>query len=50
MRNNAILAVIIANVLILLYIGFRFEFKFGVAAIVALVHDVLITLSVLCNF
>ncbi|MEW9124207.1 MAG: hypothetical protein AB2421_15960, partial [Thermotaleaceae bacterium] len=23
------------------YVGFRFEFKFGVAAILALVHDIL---------
>ena len=50
MRNNAILAVIIANVLILLYIGWRFEFKFGLAAIVAILHDVLITLSVYAIF
>lgn len=50
MRNNAILAVIIANVLILLYVGWRFEFKFGLSAIVALIHDVLITLSVYAIF
>lgn len=49
-RNNAILAVILANAIILLYIGFRFEFKFGISAIVALVHDVLITLSVYAIF
>ncbi len=49
-KKNAIKAVIIANILILLYIGFRFEFKFGLSAIVALVHDVLITLSVYAIF
>jgi len=45
LRNNAIMSVVFANVLILLYIGWRFEFKFGIAAIVSLLHDVLITLS-----
>ena len=30
----------------LVYVGFRFEFKFGLAAILALVHDILITISV----
>jgi preprotein translocase subunit SecF len=50
MRNNAILAVLIANALILVYVAIRFEFKFGLAAIVALLHDVLITLSVYAIF
>ena len=31
--------------LILLYIGLRFQFKFGVAAIIALIHDVSIVLA-----
>ena len=30
----------------LLFIALRFEFKFGIAAIIALFHDVLVTLSV----
>jgi len=37
--------VLLALVLILVYITIRFEFRFAVAAIVALVHDVLITLG-----
>ena len=32
------------------YITFRFEFKFGVAAIIALLHDVLVTISVYIIF
>jgi preprotein translocase subunit SecF len=36
---------LVALVLILLYTTFRFKFRFGVAAIVALIHDVLIVLS-----
>ena len=34
----------------LIYIAIRFEFKFGMAAILALVHDVLITLAVYAIF
>lgn len=40
--TNALLAVSIATVLMLIYIAIRFEFASGVAAIVALLHDVLI--------
>jgi len=50
MRNKAIMSVVLANILILLYIGWRFEFKFGIAAIISLLHDVLITLSVYAIF
>ena len=38
---------IVAIALILLYTTFRFRFRFGVAAICALVHDVLIVLSLI---
>ena len=43
--TEAIWAVLIAIIGILIYIAFRFEFNFGVGAIIALVHDVLITFS-----
>ena len=46
LRSKAILSLIIANIAMLVYVGFRFEFKFGLAAILALVHDILITISV----
>ena len=42
---NAIMALVISWVLIILYIAYRFEFKFGFAAILALVHDILIVLA-----
>ncbi|WP_128425803.1 protein translocase subunit SecF [Gudongella oleilytica] len=45
-RDRAIFSVIIASVLMLAYISFRFQFKFGVAAVIALVHDVLVTFAV----
>ena len=35
---------------ILLYIGFRFRFSFAVGAIIAVVHDVLVTLAMLTFF
>lgn len=46
LRNNAILALLIAALAMLIYIAFRFEIRFGVAAVLALIHDILITLSV----
>lgn len=49
-RSKAIQAVIIATIAMLIYIGLRFEFKFGLAAILSLTHDVLIMLSVYAIF
>ena len=43
--RNAILALILASAGMLIYIGIRFEFKFAVAAVAALLHDVLIVLA-----
>lgn len=45
-RNRALLSMLIASVLMLVYITWRFELKFGIAAIIALIHDVLIMLAV----
>ncbi len=43
---KAFVSVIIATIGMLIYITLRFEFKFGIAAIIALIHDVLIGLAV----
>jgi len=43
---KAIWALLIASALMLIYITFRFEFKQGVAAIIALLHDVLVVLGI----
>lgn len=48
--NKAYIALLVAVAFMLIYVGMRFEFKFGAAAILALVHDVLITLSVYAIF
>ena len=45
LRNKATLAILYALIGILIYISLRFEFKFAVGAVAALVHDVLITLG-----
>lgn len=42
LKANAIKAVLIAGIGMLIYIIIRFEWKFGIASIVALLHDVLI--------
>jgi preprotein translocase subunit SecF len=46
LRTSAIFAVLIALLLILVYIGWRFELVFSIGAIIALFHDVLITLGI----
>ncbi len=45
LRGKAFKAVIFAMIGICLYVSFRFEFRFAVAAIVALLHDVAISLG-----
>jgi len=44
-RNKAVLAVVIATIAMLIYIRIRFEMKFATAAVISLVHDVLVTLT-----
>ncbi len=46
LRQAAMMAILFALLGILVYISWRFEFKFAVGAVVALFHDVLITLGV----
>lgn len=43
LRNMGFLSVFLAIIAMLIYIAFRFEFIYGLGAIVALVHDVIIT-------
>lgn len=45
LKTNAVRAVLIAAACMLVYIIVRFEWKFGLAAIVALFHDVLIMVA-----
>ena len=45
LSGKAVMAILSALALILLYISIRFEFKFALGAIAALAHDILITLG-----
>lgn len=45
-RDSAITAVVIAWLLIVAYVSIRFEFKFAMATIAALIHDLVITVGV----
>ena len=44
--NRALMALAVSLLFILLYVSLRFEYKMAVTAIIALVHDILITLGV----
>lgn len=45
LKRDAVIAVLLSLLVILIYLGFRFKFVFAVGAVVALFHDVLITLG-----
>ncbi|MDO9464663.1 MAG: protein translocase subunit SecD [bacterium] len=45
LRNQAVLAIIFAMIGILAYVTWRFELRFAIGAILALAHDVLITMG-----
>jgi preprotein translocase subunit SecF len=47
LREKALLAVGLSCIGMLIYIWFRFEFRFGLGAVLGLVHDVLITFGAL---
>ncbi len=48
--KSALMSILIASIGMLIYITLRFEWKFGVAAVIALIHDVLILLTVYLVF
>lgn len=50
LQQKAALAILFSFALTLIYIAFRFELRFGLAAVIATVHDILITLGVLALF
>ncbi|MDD3199505.1 MAG: protein translocase subunit SecF [Eubacteriales bacterium] len=45
LKKNAVKAVIIAGLGMLIYIIFRFEWKFGASGIIAVLHDVLVMIA-----
>jgi len=45
MKWTGLTAMLIALALVMVYVGLRFQFKFSVGAVAALIHDVIITLG-----
>ncbi|MGI6092189.1 MAG: protein translocase subunit SecF [Negativicutes bacterium] len=45
LTRNAVLALLVSWALMIVYISYRFEFKFAVAGILTLIHDVIIVLG-----
>lgn len=50
LREKGLMAILYAMVGILIYVTWRFEFRFAVGAVLALIHDVLITLGAFSLF
>jgi preprotein translocase subunit SecF len=50
LASKGIWATVLSLIGILLYLAFRFQFSFGVGAVVATIHDLLITLAFLAFF
>jgi len=47
---KAAIAVVLSMLAIIGYIWFRFEFRFGLGAVIAMIHDILITIGLLVLF
>ncbi|MBA4311684.1 MAG: protein translocase subunit SecF [Chlorobiaceae bacterium] len=47
LRRGAFMAILFSLIAILIYIGFRFKFIYGVGAVTALFHDVLVTIGII---
>ena len=45
LREKAVLSIIYAIIGIVIYISWRFEFQYAIAAIIALIHDVMVTMG-----
>ena len=50
LQQKALLAILFSFVLTLMYLAMRFELRFGLAAVIATAHDVVITLGFLAAF
>lgn len=50
LRSRAVDSILLAMFFIVLYIWYRFQFKWGLAAVAALLHDILITVGLLALF
>ncbi|MDD5644353.1 MAG: protein translocase subunit SecD [bacterium] len=50
LKRNALIAIFLSLIAIVIYIWFRFGLRFGIAAVTALIHDVFITLGMFAIF
>ncbi len=50
LKEDSGLGLLIALAVVLIYVGMRFQFKFGIASVIPLAHDVLIVLGVFALF
>ncbi len=50
LREKGLMAMVISIVAILIYIAIRFEWRFAIASVIALVHDISITIGALILF
>lgn len=50
LQTQGTIALMVSVIGILIYVAFRFEWRFGIAAIIALVHDVVITAGMVSLF
>jgi preprotein translocase subunit SecF len=47
LQTRAVLAILLSFVATLIYLAFRFEWRFGMAAVIATMHDILLTLGLI---
>jgi len=50
LTNDGGLAMLYALIFILIYVGFRFEYRFALGSILALIHDVIVTVGIFSIF
>lgn len=50
LKENSGLGMLLALAVVLIYVGMRFQFKFGIASVIPLAHDVIIVLGVFALF
>ena len=50
LKENSGLGMLLALAVVLIYVGMRFQFKFGIASVIPLAHDVIIVLGIFALF
>jgi preprotein translocase SecF subunit len=48
LAQEGIIAVVLSIIFVLIYVWFRFEWQFAIAAVLSLLHDVLLTIGLFC--